>query len=132
MQKMAMLTSNPSQTPVHGRIGLTIPPRTALSRSYSSPMRLPSSSVAGRLGAGWMGVQMSDMHMSDRELVERTSAMLRSQRRPPALHRPFTHHARQGLPHHYGATLHFATSTCTDYRVGGYHATTRSSSSASS
>lgn len=71
---------------------------------------------------------MNDMNMTDRELVQRTSAMLRSQRRPQALHRPFTHHARQGLPHHYGATLHFATSTCTDYRVGGYHSTSPGSS----
>ena len=57
-----------------------------------------------------------------RELIERTKVMLRSNLRSPALHRPFTHHPRQGLPYHYGASLHGLTGmTPTDYRVGGTH-----------
>ena len=104
---------------MNGDIGQKDRPQTA---PISLPIRMPSSGAAARMGTGWNGVQARDMQLSDRELIERTKVMLRSNLRSPALHRPLTHHPRQGLPYHYGASLHGLTGmTPTDYRVGGTH-----------
>ena len=70
-------------------------------RSAPTPLRMPSSMASSRLGGGsWMGADPG-ARISSRELLKLTTAAMRDQRPPPALHRPFTHHPRRSMPYYY-------------------------------
>ena len=78
-------------------------PALGLSRARSAPtsLRMPSSMASSRLGGGsWMGAHPGGC-ISSRELLKLTTAAMRDQRPPPALHRPLTHHPRRSMPHFY-------------------------------
>ena len=75
MRRMTKFMTRADAGGMNGDIGQKDRPQTA---PISLPIRMPSSGAAARMGTGWNGVQARDMQLSDRELIERTKVMLRS------------------------------------------------------